>query len=106
MYTPAAFGFARDRDADPGSYQGYEVALTRLTYLAPSIGIQVSDTFAVVLSVGLSWQGFATSTKFRAPEQTLIFLQGTTTQINEIIANDEDRLSLLVASKTWPQLLR
>lgn len=97
VYTPAAFGFARDRDNDPGSYQGYEVALTRLTYLAPSIGIQVSDTLAVGMSIGLSWQGFATSTKFRAPEQTLVFLQGTTTQLNEIIASEENRLSLLGA---------
>ena len=97
VYTPAAFVFERDRDKDPGSYQGYEVALTRLTYLAPSVGIQVSDTLAVGLSIAISWQGFGTKTKFRAPEQTLVFLQGTTGQLNETIANEADRLSILGA---------
>lgn len=97
VYTPAAFGFQRDRDNDPGSYQGYQVALTRLTYLSPSIGIQVSETLAVGASIGLSWQGFGTKTKFRAPEQTLVFLQGTTQQLNEAIPNEEDRLSILGA---------
>ncbi|MDX1695608.1 MAG: outer membrane protein transport protein [Ketobacteraceae bacterium] len=97
IYTPAAFGFMRDRENDPGSYQGYEVALTRLTYLAPSVALQVSDTLAIGMSIGLSWHGFATRTKFRSPEQTLVFLQGTTEQLNDIIANEEDRLSLLGA---------
>lgn len=97
VYTPAAFGFQRDREKDPGSYQGYEVALTRLTYLAPSVGIQVSDTLAVGLSVGISWHGFGTKTKFRAPEQTLVFLQGTTEQLNNAIPDEDDRLSILGA---------
>ena len=97
VYTPAAFGFQRDRDTDPGSYQGYDVALTRLTYLSPSIGIQVSDTLAVGLSIGLSWHGFGTKTKFRAPEQTLVFLQGATEQLNEVIADEDSRLSILGA---------
>ncbi|MCG8672845.1 MAG: outer membrane protein transport protein, partial [Pseudomonadales bacterium] len=96
-YTPAAFGFERDRDNDPGAYQGYEVALTRLTYLAPSIGIQFSETLSIGLSIGLSWQGFGTKTKFRAPEQTLVFLGGTTEQLNDAIADPEDQLSILGA---------
>lgn len=97
VYTPAAFGFQRDRDTDPGAYQGYEVALTRLTYLAPSLGVQVSETLAVGLSIGISWQGFGTTTKFRAPEQTLVFLQGLTGQLNDAISDPDQQLSILGA---------
>ena len=81
VYTPQAIGFARDRDTDPGSYQGYEVAMTRITYFSPSIGIKLTDSLSVGASLGLSWHGFGTKTKFRSPEQTLIFIGGTASQL-------------------------
>lgn len=74
VYTPLGMGFARDREGDPGSYQGYETALTRLTYFSPTIGLQLTDTLAVGVGINFSWQGFGTKTKFRAPDQTIIFL--------------------------------
>ncbi|OUS31887.1 hypothetical protein A9Q99_01985 [Gammaproteobacteria bacterium 45_16_T64] len=74
VYTPMGFGFARDRDEDPGSYQGYETAITRLTYFSPTIGIEVTDTLSVGVGINFSWQGFGTKTKFRAPDQTIIFI--------------------------------
>lgn len=82
-YMPQAIGFRRDRDNDPGSYQGYEVGLSRITYLSPSIGIQLTDSLAVGASLGFSWQGFGTKTKFRSPEQTLIFVGGTMNQFQQ-----------------------
>lgn len=81
VYTPQSIGFIRDREKDPGSYQGYQMAISRITYFSPSIGIQLTDTLAAGLSIGLSWHGFGTVTKFRAPEQTLIFVGGAATQL-------------------------
>lgn len=74
-------GFKRDRDEDPGAYQGYEVGMTRLTYFAPTIGVAVNEAFSFGVGIGFSWQGFATKTKFRSPEQTLIFVDGAAAQL-------------------------
>ncbi|MCG8671776.1 MAG: outer membrane protein transport protein [Pseudomonadales bacterium] len=82
-YTPQAFGFKRDRDNDPGAYQGYEMGLSRITYLSPSIGLQLTDNLAIGASLGLSWHGFGTKTKFRSPEQTLIFIGGSLDQLQD-----------------------
>ena len=83
VYTPQAFGFKRDREKDPGAYQGYEVGLSRITYFSPSIGLRLTDSLAIGASLGLSWQGFGTKTKFRSPEQTLIFIGGAASQFQE-----------------------
>ncbi len=82
-YTPAAMGFMRDRDNDPGAYQGYEVGLTRLTYLSPSIGFKINDEWSVGAGFGASWHGFGTKTKFRSPDQTLIFVDGAAEQLQQ-----------------------
>jgi long-subunit fatty acid transport protein len=82
LYTPVAMGYRRDRETDPAAYQGYEVGLTRITYLSPTLGWQLNDQWAVGLGVGISWHGFANKTKFRAPQQTMLFLNGATEQLD------------------------
>jgi len=82
FYSPQAVGYERDEN-DPAAFQGYKVATARLTYFSPSVGLQVNDELAVGASVGFSWQGFGVHTKFRAPEQTLQFIDGTVGQLDE-----------------------
>ncbi len=90
VYTPMGFGFVRDRDEDPGSYQGYETAITRLTYFSPTIGVQVTDTLAVGVGINFSWQGFGTKTKFRAPDQTIAFINGSEGALSSLLQENEE----------------
>lgn len=90
VYTPLGMGFARDRDDDPGSYQGYETALTRLTYFSPTIGVQVTETLAVGVGINFSWQGFGTKTKFRAPDQTIIFLNRSDKALAPLLGGENE----------------
>lgn len=71
-YLPMAAGFYRDEN-DPGRYMGRRVALTRMTYLAPSVGYQISDTLSIGASIGFSYQGVGLETDMRAPNELLGF---------------------------------
>lgn len=82
VYSPQAIGYERDAD-DPGSFQGQRLAITRITYLSPSVGFKIGEHFYVGGSVGLSWQGFGIETKIRAPEPTIAFLKQFTEQLND-----------------------
>jgi len=90
VYTPMGFGFARDRDEDPGSYQGYETAITRLTYFSPTVGLSLTDNISVGVGINFSWQGFGTKTKFRSPEQTIVFLNGSSSALDAILNSGDD----------------
>lgn len=72
IYAPLIAGFHRSPD-DPGNYLGERVALERLTYLSPSLGWQVNDTWSVGASVGLSYQAIALQMDFRTPNELLGF---------------------------------
>ncbi|MBE0484001.1 MAG: outer membrane protein transport protein [Bacterioplanes sp.] len=65
-YAPMAAGFAK-ADDDPGRYQAKQVALQRFTYLSPSFGYEVSDTFSVGFGVLFSHQTVALKQDLRAP---------------------------------------
>lgn len=93
FYSPQAVGYEREEN-DPAAYEGYKVATARLTYFSPSVGLQINDEIALGASIGFSWQGFGVHTKFRAPEQTLQFVQGTVNQLDEE-AKQELGLSLI-----------
>ncbi|CBL45093.1 Membrane protein involved in aromatic hydrocarbon degradation [gamma proteobacterium HdN1] len=93
FYSPQAVGYEREKD-DPAAYNGYMVSVSRLTYFAPSIGLQVNDELSVGASIGFSWQGMGIKTKFRAPEQTLQFLAGTMSGLDQSIQDVLD-LSLI-----------
>jgi long-subunit fatty acid transport protein len=93
FYSPESVGFER-KENDPGAFQGYRVATSRLTYFAPSVGLEITDEIAVGASIGFSWQGFGIETKFRAPEQTLAFVGGTLSQ-QGVPQSIQDSLALL-----------
>ncbi len=93
-YSPMAIGYQRESSqrtpipnadptkktlyertgGDPGELQGQDVAIARITYFSPSIGLQVNDELAIGVSIGFSWHGFGIVTDFRAPLLTLAFL--------------------------------
>lgn len=66
VYSPAGFGYTRDKD-DPASYSGRTVAMTRLTYFAPTIAVEVTEDFSAGFSLGISWQGLGINLPARAP---------------------------------------
>lgn len=66
VYSPAGFGYKREED-DPASYSGETVAMTRLTYFAPTVAVQVTDDFSAGVSLGFSWQGLGIVLPARAP---------------------------------------
>lgn len=66
-YSPMMVGITRD-DTDVGRYDGTEVAITRITYLSPSLGYRIDDEWAVGASVGFSYQGLSLTTDLRSPQ--------------------------------------
>lgn len=65
-YAPMAAGFAKEDD-DPGRYQAKTIAMQRFTYLSPSFGYKVSDTFSVGAGFLFSHQAVAVVQDVRAP---------------------------------------
>lgn len=63
-FAPMAAGYIRDED-DPGSLMGKEMALTRLTYFAPTVGFQLTDEWSLGVGVHLSYQGISAYTDLR-----------------------------------------
>ncbi|OUS05855.1 hypothetical protein A9Q81_03675 [Gammaproteobacteria bacterium 42_54_T18] len=89
-YSPQAIGYERDGDANNGqndSYQGERVAISRITYFSPSIGLEINDELSIGASIGFSWQGFGIETKLRAPETTLAYLDATVDEIHNAISD-------------------
>lgn len=74
VYVPEGIGFTRELDG-PGAYQGYQVALTRLTYFSPTLAVELTDTLSAGVGINFSYQGMYVSTKFRAPTLTLGYLR-------------------------------
>ena len=66
VYTPLAAGYIREPD-DPGRYMGDELSFMKITYFAPSVGIQLDDEWAFGASLGFSWQGVTAGTELRVP---------------------------------------
>ena len=73
-YSPAGFGYTRDPD-DPASYSGQTVAMTRLTYLAPTVAMQLTDSLALGVSIGFSWQGLGLNLPARAPHVAIAVIE-------------------------------
>jgi long-subunit fatty acid transport protein len=66
VYVPFGFGYKRDGN-DPGAFQGEEVALTRVTYLSPSIAYQINDEWSVGASFNMSYQSVYLQQDMRTP---------------------------------------
>ena len=73
-YVPEGIGYTRNLDS-AGAYQGHKIALTRLTYFSPSIGIELTERLSVGVGVNVSYQGLAVHTNFRAPTLTLGYIR-------------------------------
>lgn len=65
-YTPLILGYTR-ADDDPGVFYGRELGISRITYLSPTIGWQISDTLAVGAGIALSYTGIGLTIDYRAP---------------------------------------
>ncbi|RLT97986.1 OmpP1/FadL family transporter [Ketobacter sp.] len=80
VYSPQGIGYIRDDkdpadgNGDPGSYQGVNVGVTRLTYFSPTVAIPVSEKLSFGVGVNFSYQGMALDTYIRAPLETTQFL--------------------------------
>ena len=82
VYSPQAIGYERGED-DPGSFQGQQVGISRITYFSPSVGFHFNDELMIGASIGFSWQGLGIKTKFRAPEATIAFIDGGITELED-----------------------
>lgn len=75
VYAPIIGGLYHD-EGDPGIFSGRERAITRLTYLSPSVGYQVTPEFAVGASLGVSYFGLGLDMDLRFPNLLLTGLGG------------------------------
>lgn len=73
-YAPMASGFSKS-EKDPGRYQARQVALQRFTYLSPSFGYKVSETFSVGASFLFSHQTVAVEQNLRAPSAMIAVVE-------------------------------
>ena len=80
VYAPMMFGMSR-ADDDPGRFYGTALSISRLTYFAPSVGYEVTDTLSVGISIGFSYVGVALDLPFRAPTPLLEELTELTDQL-------------------------
>lgn len=74
VYVPEGIGLTREEDG-PGSYQGQAVALSRITYFSPTLGLRLSDSLSVGIGINFSYQGMYIETNFRAPTLTLGYIR-------------------------------
>jgi len=94
VYVPQGIGYTRaDGDpatgaGNPGSYQGTNVGITRLTYFSPSVGIPVTDRLAFGVGLNLSYQGMQLDTYIRAPLETTQWLDGINQVLGQNLALD------------------
>ena len=85
VYVPEGIGYTREPEG-PGAYQGQRVALSRITYFSPTIGLQLTDDFSIGFGINFSYQGMYVQTKFRAPSMTLGYLKNLNS-ISEAVGN-------------------
>ena len=89
VFAPVMLGLTRS-DNDPGIYSSREVGITRLTYFAPTVGIQLTDTLAVGAAVNFSYFGVGLKFDMRLPN----FVLGSFDTLQQ--ANCRDGISNLV----------
>lgn len=69
VFAPMMLGIKRDED-DPGVFSSREVGITRLTYFAPSLGLEISDAFSVGGAINFSYVGVGLNFDMRLPNFT------------------------------------
>ena len=65
-YASMAGGYVREED-DPAAYYGQKAGLSRLTYFAPSVSFQATETLSLGVSVGFSYLGVGLELPVRFP---------------------------------------
>ncbi|PIE41669.1 MAG: aromatic hydrocarbon degradation protein [Gammaproteobacteria bacterium] len=78
VYAPMLLGYTR-ADDDPGINYGRELGISRITYLSPTIGWQVTEELAVGAGIGFSYMGVGLDLDYRAANY---FLSAGTTLAN------------------------
>ncbi|MCG8315238.1 MAG: outer membrane protein transport protein [Pseudomonadales bacterium] len=73
VYSPQAIGYERNEN-DPGSFQGQQVGISRITYFSPSVGFHFNDELMIGAAITFSWQGLGLTTKLRAPDTTIAYI--------------------------------
>ena len=66
VYSTVTAGYERDND-DPGRFFAQRLALTRIAYFSPTIGIQLNDSWSVGFGISLSYFGIAVQMPMRLP---------------------------------------
>ena len=66
VYSTVTAGYEREDD-DPGRFFAQRLALTRIAYFSPTIGIQLSDAWSVGFGISLSYFGIAVQMPMRLP---------------------------------------
>ncbi|OUR90995.1 hypothetical protein A9Q81_18145 [Gammaproteobacteria bacterium 42_54_T18] len=66
VYSTITAGYERDND-DPGRFFAQRLALTRIAYFSPTIGIQLNDSWSVGFGISLSYFGIAVQMPMRLP---------------------------------------
>lgn len=90
-FAPLAAGYLRDDD-DPGRFMGKEMALTRITYFSPSIGLKLNDEWSVGAGIHFSYQGISAYTDLRIVHPLLPIV----TELLEDVGQGVDCLNLTV----------
>lgn len=75
-YATLIGGVYHSNDNDPGVFSGRTRAVTRLTYLSPSIGYQLTDQLAIGGSLGFSYTGLALDIDLRFPNALITGVGG------------------------------
>lgn len=81
VYTPLIGGLYIKGDDDPGIFSGRTRAVTRLTYLSPSVAYQMTPDFAVGASLGVSYFGIGLDMDLRFPNLILSGVGGISNAI-------------------------
>ncbi len=74
VFAPMLAGFYRNPN-DPGVFLGQQMALERVTYFSPSVGLKINDKWSVGASVNVSYQALSLDTQFRSPNELVGLLR-------------------------------
>ncbi|MDY6822267.1 MAG: outer membrane protein transport protein [Thermodesulfobacteriota bacterium] len=93
-YAPSIGGYYRS-DNDPGRYNGRAVSLQQITYAAPSVSYQLTDTVSIGLTVSMSQGAMELDTDMRMPNDLMA--------LTKILGNTTEGLTIpIVTQLTLP----
>ncbi len=71
VYAPIIAGVHHDDDNDPARFSGQRRAATRLTYLSPAVGIQLTEDVSIGAALAMSYFGVGAEVGLRFPNALL-----------------------------------